>query len=455
MTTTGQLARLLAVMWLIGVATPAARAHGAFPTSSAIAFGPGTGDILLGTNFGGVLVRRDGGLSIICESAVTGLTQSLGGWAWLDSGVVLGVVTDAGLSRGVFASDPSACVYGTVGGTEAYLMTDLAADPDDGDGYYATGADDARVVLLHGRAGQAANSLWEGPAGPAIDAATVRAGGGHAFAVISRPGEAMLVHHDGVQVTSTTHMLDDGVILRVLGVSSSAPTTLWLTRTGEQGDELLLSEDAGATLTPITVVGGRVGGFAMRDEVVWVQSLERGVYRSDDGGRSFAPLPDGPLGSCLAVGPDGRLFACGVPWRDGFALGVSEDGRTFSAVLTFFDAIEGPIQCAQAPETTALCAEELDFLRDYYGFVYVPPAAEGDASDGETGAPESVESVEPSAGAEVAEPVADSGAGDGCRAGAASWLAAWALIVALIAAGLTRRRGDMARWCAARGCRRP
>lgn len=357
------LAAALAVS-VTPLSTPA-RAHGAIPTSNAIGFGPGSG-VFLGTNFGGVLIGAD--QRFICELALTGLQQSVGVWLWLHGGEVLGIVPTGGITRGVFASDPSACRYDVLAGTDAYLMTDLAQDASAPSSYYATGRDDTVAVLLQGAPGAAATVVYSDAATPIATPAGVRAAGGHAYAIFERAGTATLVHDDGVAATTIDQPLAEGESLRPLGVSPTTPRTLWLTRSGPAGDTLLRSDDAGLTLTAVLTVDARLGGFAIDGTTVWVQSARGGMHRSEDDGRTFAPLAQSPHGTCLALAPDRRLYACGVPWQDGFALGVSSDGKTFAPVMPYYDGIVGAVDCPANPTTTITCDGELEFLRGYYGF---------------------------------------------------------------------------------------
>ena len=430
------------------VALPSApvHAHGAIPTSNAIGFGPGTG-VFLGTNFGGVLVR-DGEQRFVCELAMTGFQQSIGAWLWLSSGEVLGIVPTGGFTRGVFASDPTACRYDVLPGTDTFLLSDLVSSAADPGAYYATGSDDTTAVLLHGTPGTAATVIYSDPTAPLATPIGVRAAGGHVYAVFERPGTATLVHDDGLTVTTRTYALADGESLRPLGVSPSAPRTLWLTRSTAPGDTLVRSDDGGATLTPVLTVDARLGGFAIDGATVWVQSARGGVHRSQDDGRTFLPLAGSPHGTCLAVAPaiaaegeteasDHRLYACGVPWVDGFALGVSSDGKTFAPVLPYYDGIVGAVECSADVDTTATCNGELEFLRGFYGFsnpALVEPGPESSADAAPEPAAEATDVSEPSdtTTAEVDDKPADNGCG-----GAPNVLST-ALLFVLLALGRAR-----------------
>jgi|GEM_PF-6954014 len=437
------IARLAPLASIVALASMPqhAHAHGTVPTSNAIDFGSGS-RVLLGTNFGGVVLTPDGEQHFICELAMTGFQQSVATWVWLDTGEVLGIVT-GGFTRGVVASDPSACVYGAVPGTDEYLLTDLTQDPTDGRTYYATGDDDDTAVLLFGIPSAAPAILYSDSAVPLATASGVRAGGSHVYAVFTRPGVATLVHNDGVVTKTTEHALAAGETLRPLGVSLATPTTVWLTRGGEAGDTLMRSEDGGVTLVSVLTVDARLGGFAIDGTTVWVQSARGGVQRSDDDGKTFVALAGSPKGTCLAVAPDHRLYACGVPWQDGFALGVSDDGRAFSAVMPYYDSIVGAVDCAVG-DTTSTCNGELEFLRGYYGFsdpAVVEPGPE--ATPDTTPEPEVSEPVEAQeiveaesdiSEPEVSAPAPKPPADGGCAAGASTSL------LALLGLHIARRK---------------
>ncbi len=417
--------RALAVVTIIACLhlSPVVRAHGTIPTDNSISFGPGTGGVLLGTNFGGLLRAPDGTLSFICETAVTGVQQSVDIWLWRSTGQIIAAQTGAGFVRGVFASDPTACGYTTVIGTEDFIVTDLVEDPLDDTGFYAVGANDSVDMFMRGSGG-AASVLYV--AEPQAVARGVRAAAGHAYATFTVTGSATLVHHQAGGLTTVVHPLAEGESLRPLGVSPTSPTTLWLVRTSATDDTLLRSEDAGVTLTPVLTVDARIGGFAIAGDIVWVQSARWGVERSSDGGRSFTRLAGSPLGTCLALDPDGRLHACAVPWIDGYVLGVSDDGMTFTSLIPAYDDTRA-IQCASMPGTTATCTEELDFLRGFYGFAGPDTVEAG--PEGDTSEQASAETAEP-------EPGGKGRSSEGCMAGSASGSG-----VALMLFFSRRRRG--------------
>lgn len=416
----------------LAAAPRAAHAHGTIPTSNSISFGPGAGGVLLGTNFGGIF---SGGpevdLRFLCERGVTGEQTSVDVWQWLKGGAIAGVVTTGGFIRGVYLSEPGGCGFAVVSGSDDMLMTDVAPDPESDSGFYAVGAttgDDAEARLVRRSAGgvETLSSL------AGATATAVRAAGAHVYTVFLTATDMVLVHRPGKSSAEDrwTVARDGTEVLRPLGVDPATPTTLWLVKSTDAEDVLLRSEDGGEHTTPVLTLNARIGGFAIDGASVWIQSARNGIYASTDGGKEFAPMAGSPHGTCLGLDAQKRLYACGVPWQDGMALGVRDDeSGDFVAVIPYYDGIVGALACASYPEVTTTCDEELAFLRDYYGF------SSPDVSEGDT-APEAVESSpEPTPEGVVEElgdgdtssgndttttPESDKKGDDGCNCAAAS-----------------------------------
>ncbi|MFO0746919.1 MAG: hypothetical protein U1F43_14800 [Myxococcota bacterium] len=395
---TALVAALAGALGLVGGAGPA-RAHGTIPTSNSISFGPGPSGVLLGTNFGGILAL-DGELRFMCERGVTGEQTSVDVWQWLAGGPIAGIVTTGGFIRGVYLSEPGGCGFVVVPDTDQLLMTDLAPDPKAASGFYAVGASTgsgAEARLLRGTASGA--SVLASAAG--ATATSVRAAGDDVYTVFLASDAMTIVHRSGTSEDRWVVAREGTTTLRPLGVDPAAPTTAWFVQSSETQDVLLRTEDGGEHLTPVLTVEARLGGFAIDGQKVWVQSARQGIQASSDGGKTFAPVGGSPHGTCLAVATDKALYACGVPWQDGMALGVSRAGAAFEAVVPYYDGIVGALSCASHPDVTTLCDDELDFLRGYYGFS--SPDTSDDASEA------AAEVVEPSpepaaeAGAEVAD----------------------------------------------------
>jgi hypothetical protein len=371
---------------------PAARAHGTIPTCVSLGERP-SGAVFVGTNFGGL--ELGDGLTFTCELAVTGTQQALDIWLTLKTGAIAAVSTTSGFTRGVYLSDPAGCVFQAVPGTEELLVADLVLSPD-GRGVIAIGSDaTSRVVAVRDGVSETVHTHEGTPVG-------LRAAGDDVLAVFSDTDAIDVVHLRGAETNVSTHPLGPDKQLLPLGLSGASGARIaWLVERSPDGDTVISSPDFGRTLERRETFAGRLGGFASRGGEVFLQSPQLGVLR---GGLAtpFAPLAKSPHGSALAFDGTGRLLACGVPWQDGMAVGVSTDGLAFSPLLAFYDDLRRPVACPEAPEVTATCTTELDFIRDYYGFISDTPddAEDPDNPEGPEpelaeAAPEVVEAAEP------------------------------------------------------------
>lgn len=358
------LCAAIAVAGLLAVHGPA-HTHGTIPTANAIEFMP-DGTLLLGTNFGAIHRGPSAaGDTFICETSVTGTQQALDLWRVLPDGSVAAAVIGADFFRGVFHSDAAGCVFRLVSGTEDLAVQSLTAVGSDllVAGTRPDACTDCPergvVVLIALGLPTATVTELDTHAAPATGAV---ADGDTRVAVFSTPGAATVVRFpESGELTRVEPPLADGVTLIPLGFGAGA---LYAVGRGLEGDELLVSADLGASFTSLGVVRGRIQGFAASTTRVWFQSPQLGVLTRD--GDAAVEVDRSPHGGCLAY-RDGRLYACGVPWQDGFAVGVSDDdGATFQAVMPFFDGIAGARTCDAT--LTATCDAELDFLREYYGF---------------------------------------------------------------------------------------
>ena len=418
MKVTDAVSKLLGVMAVaiavgVGMNGGPAFGHGTIPGSNSICFLP-DGSIFLGTNFGGIH-QVTGGDELVCETSVTGTQQAIDAWRVLSDGSVAAVATSGDFMRGVYLSGADGCGFAVVTGTEGVLPSGLARD---GARFIVAG----QRVLCEGCAEQGV--VMRGDAsGVEVLAVGAKAtgvvvGGGERVAVFSGDRLAEVVRFTGDAVVRVEVALASGETLVPLGIAErSGEVDVYLVKRGESGDRMVVSSDFGATLAEVGSVVGRVSGFAAGGGNVWAQSPQVGVLKRV--GATFQEVAGSPYGGCLSW--NGRLWACGVPWQDGFALGVSDDGgATFTGVMPFYDGVARARRCEG---TTATCDEELAFLRGYYGF--------SDPTVVEPG-PEVVEGVElgPEPGPAVVEPVGGDVGGDtaaepkgddGCAGGAGPW----------------------------------
>lgn len=355
-----------ALGWLAQAALHPApsRAHGTIPTANAIAFMP-DGTLVLGTNFGAVHRGPNAeGDTFICETSVTGTQQALDLWRVLPDGSVAAAVLGSDFFRGVFHSDAAGCVFSLIPGTENLAVSALVVDG--GDLLVAGTRPDActdcpeRGVVARIALAGASPTVTELDT-HASPATGVVSGPDSSVAVFATAGAATVVHLAASGApTRAEPSIAEGVTLIPLGLAGGS---FYAIGRGLEGDDVLVSDDLGASFTSLGVVRGRIQGFAASTSRVWFQSPQLGVLTRD--GDAAVEVDQSPHGSCLAY-REGRLWACGVPWQDGFAVGVSDDGQTFQTVMPFFDGIVGARTCDAA--LTAACDAELDFLREYYGF---------------------------------------------------------------------------------------
>jgi hypothetical protein len=172
---------------------------------------------------------------------------------------------------------------------------------------------------------------------------------------------AVFVSSDGGrEFTSYAVELDESE-LRVfaLAVDPHAPARLFVrtqSRDGVTPERLLLSEDAGATFEVVLTAPGPLD-VDTEGDVVWAATAE-GLYRSTDGGRTFARFGPEYIThiTCLAR-RRGQLYACGYSesqrW---FGVLVSkDDGATFDWFLVF-PVVGQRSRCAPESDEGRLCA---------------------------------------------------------------------------------------------------
>ena len=124
------------------------------------------------------------------------------------------------------------------------------------------------------------------------------------------------------------------------------------------GSDVLLTTDAGKTLTIVLDMKSAMYGFAKSADgsTYWAGSglPEHGIFQSKDRGAHFEPVSaKGVL--CLSAAPGGRLLVCENPLTKGTpAVSVStDDGKTLSGLAQFADVL-GPVACAAGP---GVCAD--------------------------------------------------------------------------------------------------
>jgi hypothetical protein len=114
---------------------------------------------------------------------------------------------------------------------------------------------------------------------------------------------------------------------------------------------LLRSENFGQSFALVLTTEGYVSAFVMSADGsrAWASDTSTGMHRSDDGGHSFSPLVAAPHPICLAT-DGGAIYACASRFLDDYVLGRSAAGAAFEPMITWFNEIDGPVDCPAGTE---------------------------------------------------------------------------------------------------------
>lgn len=263
--------------------------------------------------------------------------------------------------------------------------------------------------------------------------------------------EAYLLRSDDAARTFTeiSIPLEDGernVHLFAVDPTDPDRVLLRITRriTDDRPERLLLTQDGGTTF--VTVLLARDlsdAAFSETGATAWASSRTLdGLFRSDDGGRSFTALAEGNL-TCVEAHGD-RLFTCVDELRDGYALGRSADqGTTIDPILHFSEIYELP-DCPRCTAVGYVCPEWFpDLAFDLRLDASTPPP-----SNGMTGGPR--DAAIPAECTEGGAGGMDGGMGGGtpptdpsgcaCRATPTSPRGGWLPLLLLFGLGVLRAR---------------
>jgi hypothetical protein len=259
---------------------------------------------------------------------------------------------------------------------------------------------------------------------------------------ISLTASAMAIHRLGVSDDGGKTIVDRTIALgpsdlqaRVLDVDRLHPDHIYVyveSTSDEIAERVIVSDDAGQSFTTAVTLHA-IAGFAQSDDGarVWIGGKE-GIYRSIDGGHSFAPVAS-PMTTvtCLAF-HNGHLYGCGFLNNQLMVALSDDDGDTFNKIMSF-DQVTQAADCPQldpnaAPST--VCASDIAHWRLELGTVAGGAPADGGAAAG-TGGQSPGDRSSPSG--------CDLAGGDQAPGSAAR------LIVVLAAAGLGRLRGRRSR----------
>jgi len=348
---------------MLGVMPWCARAwaNGAFPDSSAILLAADRPDeIILATNFG-LIISEDGGQtwSWTCEQAAT-VSGSLYQMGPPAQDRIYAISTS-----GLVFSDDGSCSWTRAQGllASAYA-TDAFPDPSDPLRVLAlaspTGDASSRVQSLYASldGGGSFNVLmFSAPAaGGLLGVETARSAPLTLYlSMYTTPGlHPKLVRSTDGFVSWTIFDVESDLGqsgFRIIAVDPENPARVYLRVLDPVGETLAVSQDGGNSFTRPVHVDGKLTAFArLASGTVLVGAITAGVgegFRSTDGGVTFQPWANPPRLRALAE-RDGKLFAAGDNFKDGFALAVSTDeGRSFKPLMVF-EQVSRIKPCAQA-----------------------------------------------------------------------------------------------------------
>jgi hypothetical protein len=404
----GRVGRAALLALLASVAP--ARGNGRFPASSSLDFQPGRPDhIAVGVTFG-LLVSRDGGATWRwdCEAAIgfEGTYDPI--YLWSPSGALfastfngLKVARDPcgwqAVPGPVGAADVTALAIGGDGAIWA-AVSDLAS----GTALYRSDDDGRRFTAsaLPGQVGDVWHSIAVAPDDPRriyVTGRRMMAGAPTRVLYRSTDGGASWVEMptDALVGAAASELFlaaidpraPDHVYALVTDVGPGLRTALY--RTTDAGAAL----PAGPTWTRVLEVPTRITGVVVRTtgEVLAITPA-MGLYRSADGGASFALVPGVTLdGRCLRERADGTLWMCtnNLP-PDRATLHVATEPTTWSPRLAFA-GLTGPTRCPGGTVQRDTCEATLWCgLRDNLAIVAddtgcVPPPDAGPDAPGATG----------------------------------------------------------------------
>ncbi|MGE0325293.1 MAG: hypothetical protein AB7K71_08810 [Polyangiaceae bacterium] len=155
----------------------------------------------------------------------------------------------------------------------------------------------------------------------------------------------------------------------VLGVHPTNADQVFVRVDGDARDQLLVSDDAGQTFTPLLDKQAELFGFAIdpdgsklrigfgdaRDPTLNVDENDVGIYSStlaSLSATSFTRDLEGAIGCLRWIGSE--LYACTSQFFHGYELGRSTDGKTFEPVMTL-SGVDDVVSCPAESRAAEYC----------------------------------------------------------------------------------------------------
>ncbi len=349
---------------------------------------------------------ESGAFRILCGEAFAASFTEIAPFAPLPEGAVFVASYQGGLQR----STPDRCNFEPVANLEGAYISDLQRTPDAPDDLFALALPlDGSAAQLFNRQGKSAPWVAVATLYGAPDSVRVAAARSERMYLVTMRSEGerqiadVLSSSDHGETFSVSSLLlkEREIRAYVLGADQADPERVFLrtqTDDGVEPERLLLSEDGGVTFREVLSARGPLT-LASRadDDVVWAGGFD-GLFRSQDGGSSFARVEGGPERiECLRV-YEGQLYACGYA-RGEFGVLVSNaaEATAFSWFLRFPE-VSARVDCPVDSDEGLACqypfedwaAEQLESLEPPGEDAPVPPAATASPTSARTArAPES------------------------------------------------------------------
>jgi photosystem II stability/assembly factor-like uncharacterized protein len=358
--------RALVFAGVIAAASTIAHANGRPPGTSTIHFRYGHDQDIAGGMTFGLVISHDGGATWqwMCERAV-----GYGGiydpqYIYADTALFATTFDGLHVSRDscTFASSTfgkkfvSAVTQASDGAIFAAL-----GDPDDGAIYRST---DDGMTFTPGASPGMPNDFWQSIAVAPSDTTRVYLSGFRADATL---GRKFLLFRSDNAATSFTPLAVTAFTaaatstIDIAGISPTDPDVVFarVTKvTGNVGDAIYRSTNAGVTFTKVLDVPDSAAAFVVRKNGdVVIGTPDHGFYRSTDGGATFQPHTTTPglHVSCLAENAAGELWACTQNFgTEGMGMASSTDGVTWTSKLRYSD-IQQPIACGNGTDQHDVC----------------------------------------------------------------------------------------------------
>jgi MYXO-CTERM domain-containing protein len=353
--------------WLLlatlAFAARTARANGAFPDGQTILLPADRPDeILMATNFG-VLASEDAGASWVwsCEQPA----NSYGRLYQMGPAPMHRLFAVAG-GKLVF-SDDNACGWQVAGGAlGAQLCEDAFVDPNDGTHVLAagltTGATGAIYTVLESIDGGATfgRTLYTGGPGDLVTGLEIAASDPMTIDLALSKGPAGApTLAQSIDGGATWRLVDltaavGGGQVRIVAIDPLDGDRVWLRALGAHGDALVLATRGGVTVAvPLSFDSGALAAFVRTATgTLLAAGTVAGapvLFRSTDGGTTFAALPGPPHILALAERA-GTVYAATDTTYEPFAEAISTDeGATWQPGLAFTNV------AAIAPCLKGLC----------------------------------------------------------------------------------------------------